>query len=98
MPGVFKMATAVSQNQHGIEPNQVLLLLTQPLSKDLPARHTAAIRHLCADFVSGCPSSSLPAVTQVLLNVVHNVKADPTGSFVEPACALLRYSWHCNGR
>lgn len=65
------------------------MLLTQPLSKDLPERHLASLQHLCAELNHGCSSRDLPVVSKILKIVIGNVKAEPRGRFLEVACELL---------
>ena len=91
MPGVFVDIMATAQKRQGSGAEQALSLLTKPLSKDLPARHITAIRHLCNDFERGCTLASLSTVSKILRIVVHNVAADPGGPFAEVACELLRW-------
>ena len=90
MPGLLSATSALPQKRrcHGAE--KALALLTQPLSKDLPERHIASLKHLCAELEHGCTSDNLPIVSKVLGIVIGNVKAEPDGSFEEVACELLR--------
>ena len=90
MPGLLVKTMATSQKPQGSGAEQALSLITKPLSKDLPARHIIAIRHLCTDFEQGCTLASLPTVSKILDIVVHNVAANPSGPFAEVACELLR--------
>ena len=86
MPGLLRAARGVPQ-KHGAE--QTLMLLTQPLSKELPERHLASLEHLCTQLSHGCSSRDLPVVSRVLGTVIGNVKAEPNGRFLEVACELL---------
>lgn len=90
MPGLLRATPALplKSRVHGAE--QALALLTQPLTKDLPERHIASLKHLCAELKHGCTLDSLPTVSKVLGVVIDNVRAEPAGPFVEVAYELLR--------
>ena len=74
----------------GVSAEQTLSLLTAPLSKDLPARHIASIRHLCVKFQQGFTLESLPTVRKILEVVLHDIRTSQSSPFVLIACDLLR--------
>ena len=90
MPGLRSLPRTVPPVKSGGSAEQALSLLTRPLSKDLPARHIASIRHLCTEYSQGCTLASLPTVRKILEIVLQNVRTSNAGPFVEVACELLR--------
>jgi len=90
MPGLRSLPPTVSPVKSGGSAEQTLSLLTRPLSKDLPARHIASIRHLCTEYSKGCTLESLPTVRKILEIVLQNVRISNAGPFMEVACELLR--------
>ncbi|DBA76402.1 TPA: hypothetical protein ACH3X1_010107 [Trebouxia sp. C0004] len=90
MPGLRGLPRTVSPVSLGGSAEQTLSLLTRPLSKDLPARHIASIRHLCTEYSKGCTLGSLPTIRKILEIVLQNVRTSNAGPFVEVACELLR--------
>ena len=90
MPGLRSLPGTVSPAKSAGSAEQVLSLLTRPLSKDLPARHIASIRHLCTEYSKGCTLGCLPTVRRILEIVLQNVRTSNAGPFVEVACELLR--------
>lgn len=90
MPGLRSNSPVLPPAKNGGSVEQALSLLTGPLSKDLPARHIASIRHLCADLRQGCTFESLPNVQKILELVLQRVRASQSYAFEEVACDLLR--------
>ena len=91
MPGVRSRPAAPLLIKKLDSAEQALLLLNRPLSKDLPDRHIASIKHVCAQYSQGCTLKSLPKVRKIYEIVLLNVRRPQSSPFVEVACELLRF-------
>lgn len=91
MPGLLRKPAAPLPVKKLDSAEQALLLLTRPLSKDLPDRHIVSIKHVCAQCSQGCTLKSLPTVRKIYEIVLLNVRRPQSSPFVEVACELLRF-------